>query len=120
MKGRTFLIMGGVVVVSAVAYAVYKHIQNNNNEECVNSTVDNDIFENASNVSVEIHSTSTVDVYETREAVVHSVKERHSEAAAAMAESLNTVFNEANNDEIVIENSEALNEIGSELDDLLN
>lgn len=119
MKRRTLLILGGMVFIVAVAYAVHKHFQENKNKEYVNNTVDNDVFESVGKDSAEIDATSTSDVYETREAVVHSVKERHSKAATAMAESLNTICNEVDNDEIVTENSGALNKTSSDLDDLL-
>ena len=66
----------------------------------------------------ETNTTVATDVYKTREAVVHSVRERHSEAAKTMDKSLNTIFNDFEND-IVIENNYAFGEISGDLDDLL-
>lgn len=123
MKGSTFLIIGGIVVVGAVAYEVYKHFCKPTNEECKKEPVVKDDFHTAHNAFesdfFDTHTASAADVYETRETIVQSVRERHSEAAKAMEESLITIFSDSENDEIVTENSENLRETSSKLGDLL-
>ena len=123
MEGRTFLIIGGIIVAVLVAYEVYKHFCKPTNKECEKEPVVKDDFRTAHDASVsassETHSASAADVYETRETVVHSVRERHSEAAKAMEESLNTIFSDSENDEILTENSQTLGKTSSDLGDLL-
>lgn len=123
MKGQSFLIIGGIVVVGVVAYEAYKHFCRPTSDECKKRTVKKDDLYTAHNdsemSSAEVHTSSDTDVYETRESVVHSVRERHCEAAKAMEESLNTIFSDSENPEIVTENSQTLEETSSDLDDLL-
>lgn len=121
MKCRTFLIIGGVVVAGIVVYEVYKHLCNRK-DECVDTKTESE--DSTPSVQEEFLSAealkgSTTDIYETREAVVSTVKERHCEAAEVLQESLNTIFNESEIENIVTKNSDALEKTGSELDDLL-
>lgn len=123
MKGSTFLIIGGIVVAGVVAYEVYKHFYKPTNKKCEKEPVVKDVFRTAHDASEsafsETQTASADDLYKTRETVVHSVRERHSEAAKAMEESLNTIFSASENDEIVTENSRALGETSNDLGDLL-
>lgn len=120
MKGRIFLVLGGLAVAGYVAYEVYKHLQKTKTDEYGSDIKSDEDVSIGSETSSDgdTASASTSDVYETRAEVVHTVKERHNEAAMAMKESLNTIFKESDED-VITENSEALNKMSSELDDLL-
>lgn len=120
MKGRIFLVLGGLAVAGFVAYEVYKHLQSDKTNE-YGSSIENDGTvkkDGESPCDEDTTSASASDIYETRATVVHTVKERHSEAVMAMKESLNTIFNESDED-VITENSETLDKTSSELDDLL-
>lgn len=120
MKGRTFLIIGGIVITGVVAYEVYKHFCKPTNEECEKEPLAKDDFCATHDAAESVaHRASATDVYEARETVGHAVRERHSEAAKAMEESLNTIFMDSDNNETVTENSESLEKTSSELGDLL-
>ena len=54
-----------------------------------------------------------------KETVVAVIQERHREAAETMEDSLHTIFNDSDSDDVVSENSEALERIGTGLDDIL-
>ena len=121
MKKRTFLVAAVIVITGVVAYKVCRYLYKTTSKECNKKSTSNDSVHNAPDVSTseETYTSTATDACETREAVVHSVRERHTEAAKAMEQSLNTVFNDSKNDDIVTENSQTLGEISSDLDDLL-
>ena len=121
MKKCIFLIIAGIVAVGVAAYKVCRPFCKTVSEDCQKEPISNDNIHNVSDVSKseEPHTPTVTDVYEARKAVVHSVRERHSEGAKAMEKSLNTIFNDSKNDNIVTENSQALGKISSDLDDLL-
>lgn len=123
MKGSTFLIIGGIIVAGAVVYEVYKNFQKQTKEEHKNESVVKDDFHIAHDTPKsafsETHTASATNAYETRESVAQSVRERHREAAKAMKESLNTIFSDAEHDEIGTENSQTLEETSNDLSDLL-
>ena len=111
------MIVGGIIVVSVVAYGVYKHRSNCRNEfenkSGQHPTPDNFAFD-------EVSKASATDVLGARETtVVSSLKERHSEAAKVMQESLNTIFFESEDETIVTDNTNVLEKMGSDLADLL-
>ena len=122
MKKRTFLVIAAIVVAGVVAYKICRYLCRTTSKERNKKSTSNDSVHNAPDVSTseETYTSTATDACETREAVVHSVRERHTEAAKAMEQSLNTVFNDSKNDDIVTENSQTLGEISSDLDDLLN
>lgn len=121
MKGFKFLIVGGIIAAGVVAYEIYKHfhISDDNNGVNEKSEKDDSFAVKDDNIIPEPYASSGEKVYEEREAVVSSVKERHYEAAKAMEDSLNTIFRETGNEDIVTENSDALNKTGGDLEDLL-
>ena len=122
MKKRTFLVAAVIVITGVVAYKVCRYLYKTTSKECnKKSTSNDDSVHNAADVatSEEIYTSTDTDVYGTREAVVHSIRKRHSEAAKAMEQSLNIVFNDSENDDIVTENSQIFGETSSDLDDLL-
>jgi hypothetical protein len=121
MKKRIFLIMAGIVAASVGAYRVCRRLGKTMSKECNKKSTSNDSVHNTQDVSTseETYTSTAADVCETREVVVHSVRERHSEAAKAMEQSLNTVFNDSINDDIVTENSQTLGKTSGDLDDLL-
>lgn len=121
MKGFKYLIVGGIIVAGVVAYEIYKHfhVSDDNNGVNEKSEKDDSFVVKDNNIISEPYASSGEKVYEEREAVVSSVKERHSEAAKAMEDSLNTIFREIGNEDIVTENSDALNKTSGDLEDLL-
>ena len=120
MKGSKFLIIGGIVVAGVVAYELYKHYHSAK-DTCSATSKNEDYISPMQKDSPVVHSSEepVSDVFETKETVVASVKERHYEAARVMEESLNTIFKENNEEDIVSENSDALNQTNNDLNDLL-
>ena len=121
MKERIFFIIGGFAVVGVIAYEVYKHFHNIK-DGCNESkllTEDGSCTAQVDHLSSESYTASDIDVYETREAVVGAVKERHYEAAKAMEESLNNIFKENEYEDILTEHSEILDKTSDALGDLL-
>jgi len=120
MKGSKILIIGGIVVAGVVAYELYKHYRSVK-DICETNPKDEDYASPIQTDSPIVDSSEepASDAFETKEAVVASVKERHYEAARVMEESLNTIFKENNEEVIVSENSDALNQTSNDLNDLL-
>lgn len=120
MKGSKFLIIGGIVVAGVVAYELYKHYRSAK-DTCNANPKNEDYISPMQKDSPVVHSSEepVSDVFETKETVVASVKERHYEAARVMEESLNTIFKENNEEDIVSENSDALDQTNNDLNDLL-
>ena len=120
MKGSKFLIIGGIVVAGVVAYELYKHYRSAK-DTCNTNLKNEDYISPMQKDGPVVHSSEepVSDVFETKETVVASVKERHYEAARVMEESLNTIFKENNEEDIVSENSDALNQTNNDLNDLL-
>ena len=120
MKGTKFLIIGGIIVAGVVAYELYKHYHSAK-DTCRATPKDEDYISPMQKDSPVVHSSEepVSDVFETKETVVASVRERHYEAARVMEESLNTIFKENNEEDIVSENSDALNQTNNDLNDLL-
>ena len=120
MKGSKFLIIGGIFVAGVVAYELYKHYHSEK-DTCRATPKDEDYISPMQQDSPVVHSSEepVSDVFETKETVVASVRERHYEAAQVMEESLNTIFKENNEEDIVSENSDALNQTNNDLNDLL-
>ena len=121
MKTQTFFIIAGIAATGVVAYTVWRYYCATKNEDYqkvsdynggINDTPDTAVSEGA-------YAPTATYVYETREAVAHSVRDRHSEAASIMKQSLNTIFNDPENDDVETENSQVLRETSSDLDDLL-
>ena len=114
MKGNRILIVGGLVVAGVIAYELYKHYKSlKGSYEVSTQDADNDI------PPVDSSAKPASDIYETKDTVVGSVKERHYEAARVMEESLNTIFKENDEDTIVSENSDTLCKTSGDLNDLL-
>lgn len=120
MKGSKILIIGGIVVAGVVAYELYKHYHSAKDTYNTNPK-DEDYTSPVQKDSPMVHSSeeSASDVFETKETVVASVKERHYEAAKVMEESLNAIFKDDDEEVIISENSDALNQTSNDLNDLL-
>lgn len=120
MKGSIFLIIGGLVVAGVVAYELCKHYHSIK-DICEANPKDEDTTSPIRKDSSEVHYSEVPasDIFETKETIVASVKERHCEAAKVMEESLNTIFKENDEEVIGSENSDALNQTSSDLNDLL-
>jgi hypothetical protein len=125
MKGRTFFIIGGILVAGVIAYEIYKHFSKPMGKIYSEKRFPSDDTSAANDVpkseAAGNHSSTADEVYKTKATatVVHSVRGRHVEAARAMEESLNTIFKETD-DGVATENSELLETTSKELDDLLN
>lgn len=119
MKGRTFVIIGGVIVAGAIAYAIYKHVSNKYNEYGAD-TAPEETTPSAPDKypSCEAQEIDT-DIDEVRETAASHIKERHNEAAKVMQDSLNTIFAASGDIIAETENSETLAKTESELEDLL-
>lgn len=120
MKGNKILIVGGLVVAGVIAYELYKHYQSlKGSYEVSTQDADNAIPKQNDIPPVDSSAKPASDIYETKDTVVGSVKERHYEAARVMEESLNTIFKENDEDTIVSENSDTLCKTSGDLNDLL-
>ena len=115
MKGNKLLIIvGGLALVGVIAYEIYKHLHDVNDDY----KMDKSFTEDDSPAS-EVNAGTVAGVFEAKEAAAGSVKERHFEAAKVMEESLNTIFKESAPENIVTENDEALRKTSDDLDNLL-
>ena len=110
MKGSIVLVIGGVVVVGAAAYVIYKRLKSQTEDQAEKVT--------APIPKAESTVTST-DFSQVKEDAVTTIKDRHSEAAQVINESLQTIFNEENAEEVITKNNELLNKIDDDLDNLL-
>lgn len=121
MKGHIFLIIAGIVVTSLAAYEVCKSFCKTTSKDCKKDSTYNDCIQNAPNVSKteEIYTKAATDGYKTKEVAIRSMRKRHIAAAKAMEESLNIIFNDSKNNDIVTENSPILGETRNDLDDIL-
>lgn len=125
MKGQTVLIIGGIVISGMISYEIYKHFSKFTDKECKkklrpkNNSLRSVVHNSSELESPGTHTSSCTKVYEAREAVVHSVRERHGKAAKAMEESLNTIFNDSEDGAVVTENDQALEETSNDLNNLL-
>lgn len=122
MKGDKLLIIaGGLVAAGVIAYEIYKHlhdVDDGYNSDKSIAEDDSCTSQNAAPAS-EAHAGTVADIYEAKEAAVDSIIERHSEAAKAMEESLNTIFKDNDPENIVTENDESLRKTSDDLNDLL-
>lgn len=110
MKGSIVLVIGGVVVVGAAAYVIYKHLKSQTEDQAEKVT--------APFPKDEPTVTST-DFSQVKEDAATTIKDRHSEAAQVINESLQTIFDRENAEEVITENSESLDKIDDDLDNLL-
>lgn len=117
MKGSKFFIIGSLVVVGVIVYKMCKHFYSIKDSRKVN--IHNYKDNSCSKKDMSSPTVSSTDIYDTKEEVVGSVKERHFEAAKAVEESLSTIFNEIEEKTIVTENSESLDKASNDLNDLL-
>lgn len=119
MKDSKFLIVGGLVVAGVIANAIYKqYCSAKESYEASPSDVDDASPKQKNNLPLDSSAKPTSDIYETKEAVITSVQERHYEAAKIMEESLRTIFKE-NDETIATETSDTLNQTSRDLKDLL-
>lgn len=120
MKCRILLIAGGIIVAGVVAYEVYRHRNNHNNEFVTRSNPENSMSLTSKKIPADkTPKDTTTDIGVVREAVASSLRDRHREAAKVMQESLNTIFANSEGENIVTENDEALAQTESDLCDLL-
>ena len=120
MKSSKILIVVGLVVAGVIAYEFYKHYRSlKDTHEADTQDEDNILSKRNTDLPVDSATKPASDIYETKNAVVASVKERHYEAAKVTEESLNTIFKEKDEEHIVSENSDTLNQTRGALDELL-
>lgn len=118
MKSSTFLVIGGFVIAGAVAYGVYRYMESAK-KTTVEISRENDITKTEHQTEKAATDPLVADDLGTiKEATISSVKAMHKEAAQAIEESLNTIFNGAEED-LVTENTEILNKISSNIEDPL-
>lgn len=114
MKGPTLLVIGSLVFVGVVAYTVHKRKKDRarfaSTPEAVIGHPNSDMPHNFASAS---------DLRTGKETVVASIQERHREAAETLENSLNTIFNDSDSDDVVSDNSETLERIGNGFNDIL-
>ena len=108
MKGSIALVIGGAVVVGIAAYIIYKQLQSSKEEQPLQR-----------NTPVSKEEPTTSDFTQVKEDAASAIKDRHVEAAQVINESLQTIFNEKDIENVETENSETLDKIDDALDDLL-
>lgn len=121
MKGKNFLLIGGIVAAGIIAYGAYKCIYSGkkNNGKNGFDTERKEVSNSELELLTEHHASSEENMNEAKVGVISSIRERHYEAVKTMENSLNTIFYEQEVDNIVTENSETLERISGKLDDLL-
>jgi len=108
MKGSMVLVIGGVIVVGIAAYVIYKKLQPSKEEQPQQSSA-----------PIRKEAPVTSDFVQTKEDAASAIKSRHIEASQIINESLQTIFNEKDIENVKTENSETLDKIDDDLDDLL-
>lgn len=113
MKSSAIFIIGGIIIVGAVTYGIYKNSQGKKEPKDF-KTVEPIITQDES------HTQATVEPELSQVKVENatSISKRHSEASHVICDSLQTIFNEKH-EEADEEIDEALDQIDSRLDDLL-
>lgn len=107
MKGSIALVIGGVVVVGISAYAIFKQLQSSKEEP-----------PQQSNTPIRKEEPVSSDFIQAKKVAASAIKDRHIEAARVINESLQTIFKEKDIENIRTENSEALDKIDNDLNDL--
>lgn len=121
MKGSKFLIFGSLVVAGIIAYEIYKRY-NSKKDDYHEIPLNTENTFDSNEITVlytDPHSPSVTGFNEIKESAINSVNKRHYEAAKSIEESLNTIFKENEDETIVTENSEILDQISNDLNDLL-
>lgn len=113
MTGKVVLAVGGVLVIGAVGYLVYKYLQdsNNDNSNDERKTIADDKY----TVAKDTTTTSNVDFLSAKNRTVNSMKDRHAEASHIIADSIQNI--QKNEDEFA--DAEVNEKIDQDLDALL-
>lgn len=110
MKESIVFVIGGVIVLGIAVYAIHKGLQSQKEKS----------NEKGPALTKKEQPADTVHDYtREKEDASASIKVRHAEAARAIGESLQTIFNEDKAEEVVTENSEPLDKMDDDLDNLL-
>ncbi|WP_300759282.1 hypothetical protein [uncultured Brachyspira sp.] len=115
MRSITILLIGGCVIVGIAVYKIYKNINNTK----IDLKNDNQLEKNKFNSTKYSDSNYIKDIYEIKKITSDAIKNRHRESAKYIEKSLNTVFKESENGDIVTDNMGDLKKIDSDLNDLL-
>ena len=107
-----FLIAGGIVLTGAAAYAIYKYLQSKDTIESAKSSSIGQKTSLSSDNEVE-------NVIVSKAAAVDAIKTRHEQAAETISDSLHTIFRDDKVLDIKTENSDSLDKIDTDLDELL-
>lgn len=117
MKIHTFIAIGGLAAVLFTVYEVYRK-RNISCEIKVTPTDRKRNYTEQQDFPVSRSSKAESDISETGRTVASSIRERHSAAAKEMEESLRTIFSQHEEEDLISENSYALNKVGEELNEL--
>lgn len=118
----TLLVFGGIAAIGVVSYLIYNqlHRPEIDNSDPVNIQLDSENDLNAHSCSREdLHTEANFSVQ--KQSTAKNIYERHNEAGKVFNEILDNISNYTNHSaETITKNSEQLNEIDNNLDDLLN
>lgn len=119
MKENTILVIGGIVILGFVAYAIYKCHQSSISNH-FDDTPSPDISKGRTDVdSSHVADKHFSDFAQTKENAATAIKGTHEEAARIVKESLETIYDNKPKENAKTENRESLEKIGDDLDSLL-
>lgn len=109
-------IVGGLVVIGTSVYLAYQKKQSNNAKHTEKQEQTEPLMVGQSDMQSEV---STAQVQKVKVEVATSVVERHIDASETVRGSMSAIFSSDDAEKIITENTEKLDKIGKELDDIL-
>ena len=112
MKSKKYILAGIIIGAGVLAYELYRL-----HKASVNTYEENNYLEDDF-VAAEFEATVS-DFCEAKDEAVASVDERHNEALNIITESLGTIFEGADEEALASDNTDVLNQMNDELNELL-
>lgn len=122
MKTYTqLLVVGGLVVLGTTAYLIYRKKQSLDASQAETQETKESFTVKSSDVQPEDTQPDAPasQLHEVKAKAAASVVKRHLDAAEAISASLDAVFSPDGTEKVVTENTEKLDKMGKELDDML-
>lgn len=122
MKTYTqLLVVGGLVVLGTTAYLIYRKKRSLDASQAETQEPKESFTVKSSDVQPEDTQPEAPasQLHEVKAKVATSVMKRHMDAAEAISASLDAIFSPDGTEKVVTENTEKLDKMGKELDDML-